>query len=81
MRAKISDPKRPSKISTLIYKISVERVLQEKYSALYINPATLFFAFSPCARFRSKALKRSFSRSKASFNNAVCGNVHMDLSL
>jgi hypothetical protein len=45
-----------------------------------INPATMYIVFSQRVSARSKASKRRFSHSKASFENAVCGQTRVGLT-
>jgi hypothetical protein len=47
---------------------------------LLINPATIYIVFSLRLSVRSKASERRFSHSKASSDNAVCGQTGADLS-
>ena len=45
-----------------------------------INPTTVYVCFSPHRSVRSKASKRRFSYSKASFDNAARGQTRAGLS-
>jgi hypothetical protein len=46
----------------------------------FINPATKYIVLSQRVSVRSKTSKRRFSHSKASFDNAVCGQTRVGLT-